>query len=131
MAWIYRNLNPLARRTGDCVIRAIAYATGEEWDKIFWGLAHEAFDRAEMPSWNSAWWSYLEKRGFKRHIIPDRCPDCYTVSDFCQDHPSGRYILYIPHSVDGVGHVVAVSDGNYVDSWDSGNETPLVFWERS
>lgn len=130
MAWIYRNLNPAGKHVGDCVIRAIAYATGKSWDEIFWGITNEAFDRAEMPSWNSTWWSYLEKQGFKRHIIPDLCPDCYSVEEFCEDHPTGTYVLYIPHSIGGVGHVVAAKNGNYIDSWDSGGETPLAYWRK-
>lgn len=130
MAWIYRNMNPLGKHTGDCVIRAISYATGKPWDKVFLDITNEAFDRAEMPSWNSVWWAYLEKQGFKRHIIPDSCPECYSVNDFCEDHPEGTYILYIPNSAQGVGHVVAVRDGDFFDTWNSGNEVPLCYWEE-
>lgn len=130
MAWVYRNLNPLSKNTGDCVVRAIAYATNQTWDDTFWGIAEEGFLRAEMPSWNANWWSYLEKQGFKRHIIPDTCPDCYTVRDFCRDHPYGTYVLAIPSSSRGVGHVIAVRSGNYMDTWDSGSEIPLVYWEK-
>lgn len=28
------------------------------------------------------------------------------------------------------GHVVCVQDGYYYDSWDSGNEIPIYYWER-
>ena len=27
-------------------------------------------------------------------------------------------------------HVVCVEDGKYFDSWDSGNEIPLFYWEK-
>ena len=130
MGWIFKNVNTLKKNTGDCVIRAIATATGETWDKVYRELSEEAFKRAEMPSWNPVWWAYLERRGFKRHIIPDTCPDCYTVKDFCYDHPNGTYIVFIPQTEQGVGHVVAVIDGDYYDTFDSGNLTPLVYWQR-
>ena len=130
MSWLYNNLNPMKKNTGDCVIRAIAYALRKPWDDVFWELTGEAFDRAEMPSWNPTWWSYLEKRGFKRSLIPDQCPDCYTVKDFCRDHPRGTYVLFIPQTEQGVGHVIAVEDGDYIDTWDSGNEIPIYVWSK-
>ena len=48
----------------------------------------------------------------------------YTVNDFCADHPTGTYILCID------GHVVTVQDGKYFDTWDSGNEIPVYYWEK-
>ena len=130
MRWKKINLNPLQKQTGDCVIRAIAYATGQSWDSVFRELTEEAYNRAEMPSWNPTWWAYLERKGFTRHVIPEKCPECYTVKDFCREYPHGTYVLFIPQTEGGVGHVVAVQDGSYIDTWDSGNEIPLVFWER-
>ena len=78
----------------------------------------------DMPSANRVWGEYLREIGYVRRIIPDTCPNCYTVRDFCMEHPIGRYIL-------GTGeHVVAVVDGYYYDSWDSGNEIPIYYFER-
>ena len=28
------------------------------------------------------------------------------------------------------GHVVTVQDGKYYDTWDSGNEIPVYYWEK-
>ena len=130
MAYVYLNLNPLEKHTGDCVVRALAFALKQSWDDTYMQLARKGYERAEMPSWNSAWWALLEDKNFKRHIIPDTCPNCYTVDDFCKDHPQGRFVLYIPHSSGQVGHVVAVEDGRVYDTWDSTKEVPLVYWER-
>ena len=130
MAWIFFNANPLEKRTGDCVVRAIAYATNQTWDDTYWDLALKGYDLAEMPSWNATWWALLKDKGFRRHIIPDSCPDCYTVDDFCRDHPKGKYILFIPYSSADVGHVVATENGNIYDVWDSSQEVPLVYWEK-
>lgn len=58
------------------------------------------------------------------NVIPNSCPDCYTVSDFTVDFPKGKYLL-------GTGsHVVTVADGNYFDTWDSGNEVPIYFFTK-
>lgn len=124
MGFIMSNPNPKNNYTGDCVIRAISIAEGRDWDDIFIELMAKCFDLKDMPSINKAWGAYLHSIGYKRHIIPDTCPDCYTVIDFTRDHPQGNYIL-------GTGtHVVAVKHGNYYDTADSGLETPLVYWTK-
>lgn len=128
--WVKWNINPLKKRTGDCVVRACAYATGQSWDKTYWELADVGFEMAEMPSWNATWWDYLKHKGFTRHIIPDTCPFCYTVDDFCEDHPEGLYVLFIPYSSGGSGHVVAVDGGDVIDTWDSRYEIPLAYWQK-
>ena len=77
-----------------------------------------------MASVNNLWSTYLRANGFKRRSLPDTCPDCYTVKDFCIDYPFGKYML-----ATGT-HVIAVIDGNYYDTWDSGNEVPLYYWSK-
>ena len=122
--WIEWNPNPAGKRVGDCTVRAVAKGTGESWEQAYSGMALEGFLLADMPSANNVWGAYLRRKGFKRHIIPDTCPDCYTVKDFCRDHPSGMYILALH------GHVIAVNNGDYFDSWDSGNEAPLYYFKK-
>ena len=78
----------------------------------------------DLPSSNTVWGAYLREKGFKRSLIPDGYPDYYTVSDFARDHPSGEYLLATN------GHVVAVVDGQYCDSWDSGAEIPIYYWRK-
>jgi hypothetical protein len=75
-----------------------------------------------MPNSDSVWGAVLREEGFKRYIIPNSCPDCYTVKDFCIDHPRGTYVLGTG------GHVVTVVNGDYFDSWDSGEEVPIFYW---
>lgn len=122
--WIEWNPNPAGKRVGDCTVRAVAKGTGESWEQAYSGMTLEGFLLADMPSANNVWGAYLRRKGFKRYMIPDTCPDCYTVKDFCEDHPNGMYILALH------GHVIAVNDGNYFDSWDSGNETPLYYFKK-
>lgn len=124
MAWVEWNPNPHGKRVGDCTVRAVAKGTGESWEDAYSGMALEGFLLSDMPSANNVWGAYLRRKGFKRHIIPDTCPDCYTVKDFCKDHPKGMYIVALH------GHVIAVNDGDYFDSWDSGNETPLYYFQK-
>jgi len=118
------NANPSGRRTTDCVIRAIAVLTDRSWDDTYIDIFNWGFYLKDMPSANKLWGSYLRTHGFKQIQLPDSCPDCYTVRDFCNDHPFGRYLL-----ATGT-HVVAVIDGNYIDTWDSGDEVPISFWVK-
>lgn len=124
MGYRYYNPNPLGKTVGDCVIRSIAKLTGDTWDEIYQDLADKGFEMCDMPSSNSVWSAYLQDRGFTRHSIPDYCPGCYTVEDFCWDHPYGKYLLALS------GHVVSVDHGNYYDSWDSGKEIPVFYWKK-
>lgn len=118
------NLNPSGKRVGDCVIRAIARATGRSWAETYTGLCAAGLELCDMPSANAVWGAYLRRHGFRRHILPDTCPDCYTVEDFCREHPDGLYVLAIS------GHVVCVDNGDWYDSWDSGRETPVYYWQK-
>lgn len=47
-----------------------------------------------------------------------------TVAEFCREHPQGLYVLVCD------GHVVTAVDGEYWDSWDSGDEAVIYYWER-
>lgn len=118
------NPNPDGARVGDCVIRAISIATGQDWETTYIGLAIQGLIWHDMPSSNFVWANYLANKGFRKKAIPDTCPECYTIQDFCGEHFSGTYIL-------GTGtHTVAVIDGDYYDTWDSGGEVPIFYWER-
>lgn len=123
---MYRNLNinPLHRRADDCTVRAIAKVLGERWENVYTDLCLEGLRFYDMPSANHVWGSYLKKKGFMRRIIPDTSPQCYTVAEFAEDHPNGSYILALH------GHVVAVENGDYFDTWDSGDGIPIYYWEK-
>ena len=77
-----------------------------------------------MPSVNKVWGNYLSSIGFERYLLPNTCPECYTVREFCHDNPEGIFILATG------SHVIAVIDGNYYDAWDSGDEMPISVWRR-
>lgn len=123
--WREYNPNPAAKRVGDCTVRALTKVTGKDWDTVFTGLVLHGYSLCDMPSSNHVWGAYLRAIGFVRRVISDECPDCYTVADFCRDHPTGTYILAVS------GHVVAVDQGDWYDAWDSRDEIPIYYWERS
>lgn len=111
------NPNPQGSYVGDCVIRAISTATGLSWDRVYAELAVQGFMMADMPSSNHVWSTYLGNKGFGCSVI-----NGYTVKSFANDYPSGVFILATG------SHVVAVVDGDYYDTWDSGEETPIYYF---
>lgn len=122
--WIEYNPNPVARRVGDCAVRAVAKALGVTWESAFAMIAANGYAMGDMPSSNSVWGAVLRQHGFYRHAIPNTCPDCYTAADFCADHPHGVFVL-------GFGdHVATVIDGDIYDSYDSSQFVPQYVWSK-
>lgn len=122
--WHYINPNPYNNFVGDCTVRAISIILNQDWDETYLYLTMKGYEMGDMPSSNAVWGAYLKSMGFKRYIIPNECPDCYKVKDFCMDHPKGHYIL-----ATGT-HVIAVIDGFYYDTWDSGELIPIYYWKK-
>ena len=123
---MYKHFNPNPKKNyvGDCTVRAISKGTDQDWDSAYLGLAVKGYEMADMPSSNNVWDAYLRDKGFKRYSVPNECPECYTLRDFCREYPNGMYIVALP------SHVVAVNDGDYFDAWDSGNETPIYYYKK-
>jgi len=124
MSFVLYNPNPENNLVIDCTVRAISKATGQSWDETYIGLAVEGYVIKDMSNSNRVWGQYVKRLGFKRHSIPNTCPDCYTVKQFCVDHPRGTFILATGN------HVVAVVNGDYYDTWDSGDEIPIYVWSK-
>lgn len=122
--YVFYNPNPEGKSVGDCVVRAISKLLNKPWEQVYIELCLQGFMSGDMPSSNSVWITYLKNKGYKKYLIPDSCPDCYTVSDFTDEHHVGAFLL-------GTGeHVVTVIDGNYYDSWNSGKEIPIYYFTK-
>lgn len=122
--YVKYNPNPKHKRVGDCVIRAIAKATGQSWDKTFVGVCLQGFIDKDMPDANKVWGNYLIRKGFARERLPAYYDEGYDVDDFARENPIGTYILAI------AGHVVCVHNGRIFDTWYSGEESPAFIWYK-
>lgn len=122
--WTMYNPSPVGRNVGDCAVRAVSLALGTDWETAYALMAKNGYLMGDMPSSNAVWGSVLRQHGFYRHVIPNECPDCYTMEDFAREHPEGMFVV-------GTGdHVVTIKDGRIYDSWDSSNEIPVYYWSR-
>ena len=61
MAFIERNLNPMNKRVGDCVIRAISAVMNEDWERIYIDIMLEGFAEKDVPTANYVWGNYLSR----------------------------------------------------------------------
>lgn len=121
--WVRVNPNPKRQEVPDCVIRALCFAFNESWYEIYDDLCDVGRKDCNMPSADAVWGHYLQMRGGRPFLLPKNCPECVTIRAFCRMYPKGVYII-------GTGsHAVAVIDGDYYDSWDSGSEVPSFFWK--
>lgn len=120
--WVKCNINPALKDVGDCVIRAVGIATDQSWLDVYDAVCLTGREEFDMPSSDAVWGLYLYRHGFEPFILPRCCPRCVTVKAFCAMYPKGAYII-------GTGqHAVAILDGDYYDSWDSGNQIASFFW---
>lgn len=122
--WKPFNENPTGRNVGDCAVRAVSVALGVDWETAFALITSNAFQMGDMPSSNAVWGSVLRQNGFKRYVVPNSCPDCYTAEQFAEDHPHGIYVL-------GFGnHTATIRNGLIMDSWDSTQLIPQYYWTK-
>ena len=123
MGWAYYNPNPKGKKTDDCAVRAIAKAFDVSWDTAKAYIDVYSMEEAEVETSDLVWGKILSIHGFVMRALyceKNRC----TLNDFCKKHQEGIYVLKLP------GHVVCVDSGDFYDSWDSGQETVLYYWER-
>ena len=121
--WVKCNPNPVGRQTGDCVIRAIAIATGQSWRETYRDLCRIGEIQGDLPNSNMVWEMYLRKRGGEQFLLPENCPECITVRAFAERYPEGTYVI-------GTGyHTVAVISGDWYDAWNSAECVPTSFWK--
>lgn len=120
--YVYYNPNPKDKRTGDCAVRALSKALDTDWDTAKLLLDAYSMEEKEVETSDLVWGRILAEHGFFMKSL--YCNDGCTLEGFCKHNPEGIFVVKLPN------HVVCVIDGNYYDSWDSGNEVPIYCWER-
>lgn len=123
--FVKHNANPKGRKTCDCVVRAIATATGKEWLEVFDALYAAARERALMPNEPRIFGRYLEENGFaKGNCHPAAGERRRTVRELAAQ-------IGVPAVVRVANHLVALDgDGNYIDTHDCGDKCAYALWAR-
>lgn len=117
--WHEFNPNPKGKNIGDCTLRAYCAAFNISWE--------EAFDIAsEIAKENGSLVQYVADKVLTEHF-ECKMDDKYnkkvvkpkeriTVGEFATTHPYGVYVLLMRN------HAVTLRNGEYWDSWDSGDK---------
>lgn len=114
-------------KVGDCQVRALSKVMEKTWLEVFdltIPICRElqtytifACDlnktKEVMSKLGFVYSGISNKKGTKRP----------TVDEFAKVHPTGRYVVSVAR------HVVAVVDGKYYDTWDSGDCKMYGFYE--
>lgn len=119
--FIKENVNPKNKKTGDCVLRAIAKAEDKTWIKVFDELTEIARSKFTVLNNKDAYEFYLKKyptievkyetsNGRFRYTVKQ-------VSEF-----KGTYIVAV------AGHLTCVIDGNIYDTWDCSKKSAYKIW---
>lgn len=122
--FVKENVNPKARKTGDCVIRAIAKAEGKTWFDVFDALTVIARKKCSVPNYKDTYEAYLD--GYV--VIPCKIETPngnvkFTIKEFAQSYNKGVYIISV------AGHLTVVIDGNLYDTWDCSNKKIYKIWK--
>lgn len=122
------NRKDLKDQYGDCTIRALSKALNVTWLEAF-DLTIPICREAQVTSIFSApakiRCPLMEKLGFQYTGISNRRGSKRpTVIEFAKAHPTGTFICNVAN------HEIAVVDGKYYDTWDSGDCSLYGYFER-
>lgn len=132
------NMNPKNKKTTDCVVRAIALATNQSWEKVLRDLCEIAIETGYHIDDVKCYAKYIESCGFTKCKQP-RKPNNkkYTGKEFCQ-YLYDNKVAYNKPILAHIGghHIVAIMPLNdkgekrfkVVDIWDSTDGTIGNFW---
>lgn len=136
----YANANPKNKKTGDCVIRALAIAMNKSWDDVLTDLYKYAMKYKQMLNDDILYKKYLKDQGWVMLKQPRKIDNTkYTGFEFCRELQEGTSFNYDDISVDeydniiahiGGHHIIAIIDGKIHDTWNSSNGCIGNIWVK-
>lgn len=119
------NKKDLKDQYSDCVVRALTKVTGKTWLEAFDELIPYAREMQSNPNSQRVYEAYLKDNGFEYTGISNKKGSKRpTVDSFAKDHKEGTYFVNVAN------HVVAIVDGCYYDTWDSGEKCLYGYWTK-
>lgn len=125
--YIKENLNPMGRKTTDCVIRAIAKASGEDYFKVLDLLVEQqkktGYDMSEKMNYDTV----LKNLGFVKKSIKvakgDKRPTVDEIAKSTKGNNT-KIVAAVAH------HLVACEKGHYYDIWDCGDKSLYSYYVK-
>lgn len=121
------NKKDLKDKVGDCQIRALAKVLDKSWVEVFDLITPICREQQVMDIFScdlNKTKEAMARLGFKYTGVSNKKGSKRpTVDTFAKEHKTGKYIASVAH------HVVAVVDGRYFDTWDSGWKSMYGYYE--
>lgn len=119
------NVNPKKKRTGDCVIRAIANAEGIDWYDLYDELCRGARELASVPVWKETYEYYLYRYPTvsAKYVDANGKTKRLRPRDFKAHGLTGTYVVRLAH------HLTCVRDGVVEDIWDCSDKSAYKIWK--
>ena len=123
----YYNANNHNHKVGDCVVRAIATATQQSWEKVYDGLYKIGRHYGYMPNDDQCIKKYLTGLGWEKMKEPrdvnNKKIDVIRFIDYYWPEDHRSVIANV-----GSHHMVAINEGVVHDIWDSSRQTMHSYW---
>lgn len=110
---------------GDCVIRALAIASGRTWREAFDVLCNKARELYDIPNGAGTYEVVFKDLGYeqeKRGRVA-KGTRRETAKGFALKHKTGTYILSLAN------HLTCVKDGKIRDAWNCGDKCVYKVWK--
>lgn len=125
------NVNPKNKFGGDCVIRAIAHATGQTWEQTIREMTELGIKMGFVCNDDHVIKKYLEQKGFTQCNEPrNHLNKKLSVKEFIDN--SNMTELYKTRIVAIVGshHVTSIIKGQVHDIWNCSDRTMHRYWAK-
>jgi len=134
----YYNANPKNKITTDCVIRAIATALKQDYNKTVMELAQMQCDTGYDDGDKKLYDKYLQSKGWIKCKQPRKADNTkYTGKEWCRRlkeditwATNGENLKRVVANIGG-NHVVAIIDGKVNDIWDSTDGCIGNYWIKA
>jgi len=107
------------KRAYDCSVRSIMASEGISWEEAYTALCQTGMKEQRMPSEIEVIGKTLEQYGYIAEKAPMvKCGNRnrrLTVREIARRNKNSTLILSV------TGHVVCVKNGDWLDTWDSGD----------
>lgn len=120
LKFIRYTANP-KNETNDCIIRSIANATQTPWEDVMREMCDIAIELYNMPNAYEVAKEYMDRRKYSEEYL--RSSEELTVAEFCQQHPTGNYVVLTEI------HAISIIDGDVYDLQNSLYDRIVSYWK--
>lgn len=126
----YTNVNPKDKHGGDCVVRAVALACGQDWVTTVREMTELGIKLGFVLNDKHTYIKYLLNKGFMQCKEPrDINNRKMTVKEWlkregiCESNQKCTIVANV-----GSHHVTCIVNGKVHDIWDSSRQTMHAYW---